>query len=244
MALNKEQSVITIKVSGGNKWLKTDAGMAYSAKNMRYKRAALSMMQLDSIIDELYEISSECSELEWSVSDDETLLDALGGDSDDISEFRFAFSDLSSKCESLQGYLNETGVTEHFDDFFVGISGNHYKMIGYDSFREDYFSLTMLERGLAQSESGKRLMRLTKENLISISGQCFGVALAILDIRHSYGCLKAAFDILKGDRMELLKDIKGIEGAYEESQKEEFRGPATNRLDTMLCNLPDKVWVG
>ena len=225
------------------RWLKTDAGMAHSAKNMRYKKAALGIMQYESIDNELYEISSECSDLEWTVSDDETLIDALGGDSDEVSEFRFVLSDLSSKCEQLQENLHESNVSEYFDDFFVGIMGNRYKTIGYDSHQEDYYGLSIFESDLAQTASGKRIMKLTKENMLSVAGQCFGVALAILDIRHSYGCLKAAFDILKGDRVELLKDVKSVEESYEEAAHEGFRGDATSRFEKMLWNLPDLVWI-
>ena len=93
---------------------------AEKARNFRYRRAALAIIQRDTIDDEMYNIASECSELEYAVEDDETLLDVFDGDTDEIREFRFMFSDLSDKCERLQSTLRDGYVTDHFDDFFVG----------------------------------------------------------------------------------------------------------------------------
>jgi len=224
------------------RWLKTDSGRAYKAKQIRYKKAALAIMWLESIKDELYTIASECEELEWAISDDETLLDVLDGDSEDIEEFRFMFADLSANCNRLHETLQDSYVTEHFDDFFVKILGDKYTVIGFDKYQEDYYGLTSYEQNWAQSESAKRLKRLTKDDLLSISGQCFGIALSIVDIRHTYDCLKSAFDLLKGDRVELLKNVKDIEAAYEavENGADSY---ATNHFDNLLWRLPDKVWI-
>jgi len=65
-----------------------------------------------------------------------------------------------------------------YDDCTVALIGNRYQTIGYDSFEEDYYALTGYEQGLAQTESGKRLMRRTKAEIISIIGQCFGILIA------------------------------------------------------------------
>ena len=70
--------------------------------------------------------------------------------------------------------------------------------------------------------SGKRLMRKTKEEMISIIGQCFGIVIAYLDLRQSYDYLKATFDILRDDNLSILKMIKEIEAAYEAAEKEQF----------------------
>lgn len=64
------------------------------------------------------------------------------------------------------------------DDCTVALIGNRYNTLGYDSEEEDYFSLTGYEQELAQTEAGKRLMRMTKAEMISTIGQCFGITLA------------------------------------------------------------------
>jgi hypothetical protein len=216
---------------------------ADKARNFRYRRAALAIMQRDTINDDLYDIASECSELEWTVEDDETLLDVFDGDTDEIHDFRMMFADLSNKCESLQSALQEEYVTDHFDDFFVGSLGKAYRMVGYDSMEEDYFSLTRFEAGLAQGVSGKRLMGLTKEKLIAVGGQCIGIMMCFLDIRHSYACLKATFDVLRDDRTELLKGVKMIEDAYQKAQDDPYGGKARREYESLLYRLPDRVWV-
>lgn len=117
------------------------------ARNLRYKRAALSELNIYDIENELYNISAECDEVRYYIeSGDTTLLNALIANESDEEEyeFRIMFSDLSAECEKLQEILFDNYTTEHFDDFFVGIMcGNRspYELIGYDSFEEDYYRL-------------------------------------------------------------------------------------------------------
>ena len=216
---------------------------AEKARQLRYRKAALSLIQYDRLADELYNIASECDELTWAVDDDEMLLDVFDGDTDEIHEFRMMFADLSADCERLSNALGETCVTEHFDDFFVGSLGNAHKVIGYDSIEEDYFSLTRFEAGLAQGVSGKRLMTLTKEKMIAVAGQCIGVMMCFLDLRHQYDCLKATFDLLRDDRAELIKGVKALEAAYEKTQADKYDYDAQRAFDNILWRLPDRVWI-
>jgi hypothetical protein len=197
------------------------------------------MMQLEFLDSELNEISDNAYEYEWSVMEDETLIDALSGNSDDLYEFRFMFSDLASRCESLREALENTHVSEHFNDLFVGIVGNKFNLVGFDSFEEDYFALASFQTDLAQNESAKRLMRLSKETLLSVAGQCFGIAVSILDLRHTFDCLTSALELLRGNRTVLLKNIKDIEEAYEAAAQRNFcsygRGSeAVDHFDELL----------
>ncbi len=215
------------------------------ARNLRYKKAALAALSYDSMINELYDISEECSEIQYFVSDDETLLDALDGDDDDAYEFKMMFCDLSAKCEQLDSAIRENYVQEHFDDFMVGILGNKYNAVGYDGYEEDYFSLTGFEGELAQTESGKRIMKLTKQEMLSIAGQCFGAALAFLDVRYAYDYLKATFDILKDQNTSILQTIKDIEAAYKEADSEGFYeySQKTKHFDQLISQLPERTWL-
>ncbi len=219
----------------------------YKAKQLRYKKAALQMLQRDSIEDELYEIMASCEDVRWFMeSDDGSLLNAMDSDEEDEYEFRMAFSGLSGKCEALNEIIRDNMITKHFDDFMVGLLGNRYKCIGYDSYEEDYYSLTSFEGGLAERESTKRLMRLTKEKLLAICGQCLGVTLSILDIRHSYDYLKSAFDVLKEQNTSVLQCIKDIEAAYIDWLRIYQRryGLIDERLITgQLCTDNKKAWV-
>lgn len=217
---------------------------AEKARNLRYRRPALAMIRRDAIMDEINEIGDECALLEYTVEDDEKLIDAFDGDSDEAFEFRMMFSALTDKCERLTRALTDTEVTEHFDDFFVGLlGGSAYKVIGFDSFEEDYFALTQFETQVAHETSGKRLMGLTKENLLATAGQCIGIMMCLLDIRHSYDCLKSTLDILRDERAEVMKSVKCISEVWEKLQENPYNREARNLYESLLERLPDVAWV-
>ena len=127
----------------------------------------------------------------------------------------------------------------------MALIGNRYRTVGFDSFEEDYFSLTGYESDLAQTESGKRLMRRTKAEIISIVGQCFGILIAFLDLRQQYDYLKATFDILRDENTSLLQQIKAIDAAYDAMDRADWvKRPALEKeFDQLLAALPDRAWI-
>lgn len=216
------------------------------ARGLRYKRPALDTLGYDAICDELREITDACSEIRWFMDDDnETLLNALDGNEDEEYEFRMAFSDLSAKSEQLWEIVRGEVMRDNFDDCTVGLIGNRYNTIGYDSMEEDYFSLTSYEQDLAYTDSGKRVMRMTKQEMLSTIGQCLGIVVAFLDLRHSYDYLKATFDILKDENTSILKIIKEIEVAYESADKTGWDdwSREVKEFDSLVANLPDRFWI-
>lgn len=216
---------------------------AERARNLRYRHPALAMMKRDSIVDEIMEISEDCESLEYAVEDDEKLLDAFDGACDEVFEFKMRFSDLIYRCERLREALFENEVNEHFDDFFVGLLGRSYEVVGYDQFQEDYFQLTRYESQLANETSKKRLMSMTKEQLIAVAGQCIGIMMSFLDIRHSYDCLKSTLDILRDERAEVMRNVKGISEAYDTVQENPDNREVRNLYESLLERLPDVAWV-
>lgn len=219
---------------------------AERSRNLRYKRPALESLGYEAIDNELYEIGTACSDIRWFVENDSnTLLNALNGDEDDEYEYRMAFSDLEAKTEELSDKLHDWDIRDEFDDCTVALIGNRYNVIGYDGLEEDYFSLTGYEQGLAQTESGKRLMRHTKAEMISIIGQCFGITLAFMDLRQKYDYLKATFDILRDENTSLLQIIRAIEEAYEKANESNFYNwqDETKRFNQLLASLPERTWL-
>jgi hypothetical protein len=219
---------------------------AAHTRNLRYKRPALDSMGYETIINELYEINDACGEIQWFVDGDkETLLNALDGDDEAEYEFRMAFSSLQGKAETLQYAISDWDIRETFDHCTVALIGNRYTTIGYDSVEEDYFSLTSYDQELAHTESGKKLMRMTKQEMISTIGQCMGITLAFIDLRQSYDYLKATFDILRDENTSVLKIIKEIDDAYKQADNDGFSSyrDSTRRLDMLLNNLPDRAWL-
>jgi len=200
---------------------------------------------------ELDDIRDACDTIHWwTDQDDETLLNALDGDDEDVWEFKLAFSHLEAKADELFETIHELCRYEDdfgqvYDDCTVALIGNRYQTIGYDGFEEDYYSLTGYELGLAQTESGKRLMRRTKAEIISIIGQCFGILIAFLDLRQQYDYLKATFDILRDENTSMLQQVREIDAAYKALVTADWsaRSEAEKKFDRLLSALPDRVWV-
>lgn len=227
---------------------------AYRARNLRYKRPALASLGYDSLMTELSEIQEVCADVHWFVDqNDKTLLNALDGDDDAEWEFRLAFSDLEAKAEQLyetlqeQSRWDEDDFSRTYNDCTVALIGNRYETIGFDSYEEDYFSLTSFERDLASTEAGKRFMRKTKQEMLSTIGQSFGILLSFLDLRQQYDYLKAEFDILRNENTSMLKTIKEIEAAYAATQTAEPWTAAGSeerrRFDRLIKALPDRIWI-
>ena len=86
-------------------------------------------------------------------------------------------------------------------------------------------------------------MSMTKENLIATAGQCIGSMMSFLDIRHSYDCLKSTLDILRDERAEVMKNVKGISEAYDKVQENPYNREARNLYESLLERLPDTAWV-
>lgn len=232
-----------------------ESGKAYRARNLRYKRAALASMGFDHIFDELGEIQEACENIHyWVDQDDETLLNALDGDEEDVWEFKMAFSDLEARADQLYTVIHDAcrdacwgkdDFSRIYDDCTVALIGNQYRTVGFDSFEEDYYSLCGYDEKLAQTESGKRLMRRTKADIISTVGQCFGILISFLDLRQQYDYLKAMFDILRDDNTAMLQQIKEIETAYREMDAADWvkRPELERKFDRMLAALPDRAWI-
>lgn len=224
---------------------------AERARALRYKRAALASMGFEFLRAELDDIRDACDTIHWwTDQDDETLLNALDGDDEDVWEFKLAFSHLEAKADELFEMIYELCRYEDdfgqvYDDCTVALIGNRYQTIGYDSFEEDYYALTGYEPGLAQTESGKRLMRRTKAEIISIIGQCFGILIAFLDLRQQYDYLKATFDILRDENTSMLQQVREIDAAYKAlvTADRSARSEAEKKFDRLLAALPDRAWV-
>ena len=101
-------------------------------------------------------------------------------------------------------------------------------------------SLVSAESSWAVSETNKRVMRMTKQEIIEKVGQCVGITLAFIDLRQQYDYLKATFDILRDENTSLLQTIRDIEKAYDEFQDSYQK---EKEFDLLVKNLPEKMWV-
>ena len=228
-----------------------DGSKARRTRNLRYKRPALASLGYHAIRSELWDIREACADIHWFTDqDNDTLLNALDGNEDEVWEFKMAFAHLEARADELLETIYELCRYEDdfgqvYDDCTVALIGNRYRTIGYDGFEEDYYALTGYEQELAQTESGKRLMRRTKAEILSIIGQCFGILIAFLDLRQQYDYLKATFDILRDENTSMLQQVKEIDAAYKAMVTADWsaRSEAEKKFDRLLSALPDRVWV-
>ena len=218
---------------------------AERSRQLRYKKAALAELGYEQIRDRLYGISDECDNIRWIMDGDiDTLTNALDGDEEEAYEFRMMFSELSAECEQLWSAINEY-EEQHFDDCSVALIGNRFDAFGYDGYQEDYYSLTSYESELAATESGKRIMRLTKPEMLMEIGRTLGIILSFQNVQYKYEYLKATMDILNGENTSYLQMIKDIESAYEKANEEGFLEweRSVREFDRLISDLPDKTWI-
>ena len=220
---------------------------------MRWKKSALADLNLWAIDSKLTDIRDECCEIHWTAQDDEMLINALDGDEEEAYEFKMLFTDLESEAEQLCYQLDELFRYEddresRFNDCTVALIGNRFNIVGYDSVEEDYVSLTSYMQELAFTEAGKRIMRLTKKEMLSDIGQCLGIILAFHNIEMKYEYLRATFDILRDKNVSVIQTVKDINEAYERANEVKFREwePKTIEFDRLIANLSeqtDKLWL-
>ncbi len=220
------------------------------ARLMRYKKPIVKDLNLQTIRDRLYDIREECESVHWYVdTDDETLVNALDGNEDEAYEFKMMFSDLCAECERMYCDLNQEWMPDCFDSFFVGIgAGEDFGgILGYDSYEQDYFGLSCTD-AFVEDESRKALKRLTKDELIAASVQCFRVYQSFVALTYRYDCLKAAMDILKDENTGYMQMVRQIGETYEKADREShgFRYDfvkEVRELDRLINNMPQEAWL-
>lgn len=210
------------------------------ARNLRYKKSMLEQLNFNSICDMLWDTQSKCEELLYlDDSDRDLLINAMDGDEDEVEEFRMTFADISADCERLISVISDAYIEENFDAFLVTANGGFYKTVGYDSYEENYFALIGYEPELAQSEAAKRIMRLTKQEIVSLARTVFGVIAAYTDLVQHYDKLEAVYNIVKGENALLLSAVKRVDEAYtryiENDDEREF--------DKLVASLPARAWL-
>lgn len=221
------------------------------ARELRYRKPIVKNLNLEFIEQDLWDIQGECECVRWYTDSDDgedSLLNALIGDEDEAYEFRMMFADLCAECDRMEYDLKEEWVPECFDIFFVSVgdADDFGGLLGFDSYEKDYFGISPYE-SFAEDEAKKKLMRMTKEDLITSARQCFKVYQAYIGLRHRYDCLKSAMDILKDKNTGYIKTIKEIEKLYEKASKQE--GYYANyskewkEFERYTDALPQEAWI-
>jgi hypothetical protein len=218
------------------------------AKNLRYKKPIAKNLNLDAITQDLWDMQEACEEIRWYTDSDDgndSLVNALSGDEDEAYEFKMAFADLCAECERMLEDLREEWVPECFDIFFVAVGAGD--LLGWDSYEGDYFGISSFESNLAEEDSKGKLKRMTKDELIDASRQCFIVYQAYMGLKNRYDSLKAAIDILRDQNTGVLQTVKEIEKLYNSAQEEQGNYAEYSKewkeFDRYADALPQEAWI-
>ena len=220
----------------------------FKANQLRYKKPIAKNLNLDFILEDLWEIVEECEGIRWytdSEDGNDSLINALDGDEDEAYEFKMAFADLCSECERMQEDLREEWVPECFDIFFVAVGAGN--LIGWDVYEGDYFGISCLEESFAENEAKKKLKQMRKDDLIAAAQQCFKVYQAYIGLRNRYDSLKAAIDILRDQNSGYLQVVKEIERLYENVSKDSWSmkeySKESREWKQYTDKLPPEAWI-
>ena len=156
-----------------------------------------------------------------------------------------AFADLCAECERMLEDLQEEWVPECFDIFFVAVGAGD--LLGWDSYEGDYFGISSYESNLAEKDSKGKLKRMTKDELIDASRQCFIVYQAYIGLRNRYDSLKASIDILRDQNTGVLQTVKEIEKLYDAAQEKQGNYAEYSKeweeFDRYADALPQEAWI-
>lgn len=222
---------------------------AYKAKQLRYKKPIARGLNIDTIQSELWDMISACEDIHWYDNNEESLVSALDGDEDEAYEFKMAFSDLEAELEQFQEDLGSEYISDYFDVFFPAAGARYVGgYLGFDQYEGDYYGLEPYEYSYAEDEAAKKIMSLTKKEMLEVVGQCLKIAYQYMVVRYRYDCLDAAIEILRGENMERINIIKGIEEQYliAEETSDGFKydyQKEVRKLDGMLLQVPQEYWI-
>ena len=220
------------------------------AKNLRYKKPIVKGLNLDDIKQNLYDIEEACEGVKWYFDcDDDTLINALDGDDDEAFEFKMMFADLSAECEQMREDLYDLRWYEDkqdaFNIWFPAINGG--EMIGWDAYETDYMPLWGgYEEALATKEARKKIMRMTKEQILDAAELSFRIIRSYMGLMSRYDQLKAAMDILRDQNTGYLQMVKRIEELYAKANADDFYswdGNSMKEFERLVSNMPQEAWI-
>lgn len=159
------------------------------SKTPIWKKSMLEKLNFDSICEALEEIEDNG--------------DMNGYDVDEkgyYNEYKEQFDDLSAMAYELESALTGTyDLQENWDDMTVALLGDVYTVLGYDGVEIDFFHLLNYEEELAESEAAKRILKLTKTDMLQLFRRVLNTLMLFYDIKAAHDCLTSIVEELIGN---------------------------------------------
>lgn len=220
------------------------------AKAMRYKHPVASCMSLEYIRSQLSEMLESMADAIWSMDADRELIDVLTGDEEDAQELKMALIGLDADLERFgNDVFYDAWVPECFDELFPAVhaGGSLGGYSGFDEYEDDYFGLEPFEYGIAEKTAEKKILRLTKSELLEAVGGCLKVYSSFVALKYRYDCLDASLQIIRGKNIGLLKLAESIDEQYGKAEREsshfQYNCKEVRELDGLVAQLPPECWL-
>lgn len=152
-----------------------------------WKKSMLEKLNLIEIKEALYEIMENGDSEGYN-----------RGDEGYYNDYKEQFDMLAEGAELMLNAIDELSYDESiWNDITVGLLGIKYKVLGFDSKELDYFEMMNdYEEDWAVEEAKKRLMRMTKSDLIDNFGNVLRTLLLFFDLKASHDCLVSVVEEL------------------------------------------------
>lgn len=226
------------------RWLKTDQGRRDLGEAQMYERPAMKHLQGEHLESCIYELCEECDKIieEIKTSKEDGELDFFGISDVCADQWMDMLSKIQTEAEGIHElsqftdeifykYFLDAGFTtytdlygdeqeytgkQHFNTVMASIWDGHYELIGFNPYIEDYIGYPMGTSFAAIRDRAKqRMMKLTKEKIISLYSYCINLTLAYMNLQNQIAAVKMAMHLAKGDRATLLDDIDSVSSLYE-----------------------------
>jgi len=214
------------------------------AEALRWKKPLVKELNLEEMQYNLGEMLEACGNVRWYLGKEVDELDELMGE-DAAYEFQGSFTALSADIERIQDQFGDIWVPEYFDDFMAAVNPDGQEIDGYDSYEEDYFRLDSWQAERACREAKERIQRKTKSEIIDAAHVVIGILCQYMAVKYRFDSLSAVFDVLTERSEKELRAVKEIEEAYAEAEAAGFAeyDTGTRRLDRLLSELPERMWI-
>ena len=101
------------------------------------------------------------------------------------------------------------------------------------------------EEALATKEARKKIMRMTKEQILDAAELSFRIIRSYMGLMSRYDQLKAAMDILRDQNTGYLQMVKRIEELYAKANADDFYNwnDSLKEFDRLVNCMPQEAWI-
>lgn len=155
------------------------------------------------------------------------------------NDYKDQFDELSVGAYSMWEQLSDNDLSENWNDMTVALLGDLYNVYGFDVYELDYYKLSNdFEESLAAKEAEKRLMRLTKKELIRNFRRVLMTLVMFFDLKAAHDCLTSIVEELDEKGALLEQKNERINRLYTD-----LTGKSGEAFDAEIENLPPRMWV-